>query len=275
MVGKIGSILGRHNVNIASMHVGRRTRRGRAIVVLLLDEAVAPRGHGEVSQGGGGRLRPPHPARAVTAPGGARPRPWRRTAQPPSSSRGRGAATRRSRGAGVQGEAARRRARAAASACRSTATGPSTGRSWRARPRSPSTAGAGACVPASRSPCPAGPGTRTKMGRVSCRHRRSPSSGRIWARTTSSASTTTTAAPGGDKGAIRASICLRLGALGRTLNVQTSTPRARVAASGAASPPDGRREGALLVRAAAGANEQLGPYRRPALVGAAVVEVGA
>jgi D-3-phosphoglycerate dehydrogenase len=41
MVGKIGSILGRHNVNIASMHVGRRTKRGGAIVVLLLDEAVS------------------------------------------------------------------------------------------------------------------------------------------------------------------------------------------------------------------------------------------
>jgi hypothetical protein len=27
-------------VNIASMHVGRRTKRGRAIVVLLLDEDV-------------------------------------------------------------------------------------------------------------------------------------------------------------------------------------------------------------------------------------------
>ncbi|MFI5042028.1 MAG: ACT domain-containing protein, partial [Acidimicrobiales bacterium] len=42
MVGEIGSILGRNNVNIASMHVGRRTRRGRAIVVLLLDEDVPP-----------------------------------------------------------------------------------------------------------------------------------------------------------------------------------------------------------------------------------------
>ncbi|HXH81896.1 MAG TPA: phosphoglycerate dehydrogenase [Candidatus Tectomicrobia bacterium] len=42
MVGRIGSILGRHNVNIASMHVGRRTRRGSAIVVLLLDEDVTP-----------------------------------------------------------------------------------------------------------------------------------------------------------------------------------------------------------------------------------------
>jgi D-3-phosphoglycerate dehydrogenase len=38
VVGKIGSILGRLNVNIASMHVGRRTKRGRAIVVLILDE---------------------------------------------------------------------------------------------------------------------------------------------------------------------------------------------------------------------------------------------
>jgi D-3-phosphoglycerate dehydrogenase len=42
MVGRIGSILGRQNVNIASMHVGRREKRGRAIVVLILDEDLAP-----------------------------------------------------------------------------------------------------------------------------------------------------------------------------------------------------------------------------------------
>jgi D-3-phosphoglycerate dehydrogenase len=42
MVGKIGSVLGRHNINIASMHVGRREKRGRAIVVLLLDEDLPP-----------------------------------------------------------------------------------------------------------------------------------------------------------------------------------------------------------------------------------------
>jgi D-3-phosphoglycerate dehydrogenase len=42
MVGRIGSILGRQNVNIASMHVGRRSKRGRAIVVLILDEDLAP-----------------------------------------------------------------------------------------------------------------------------------------------------------------------------------------------------------------------------------------
>ncbi|MBI1845994.1 MAG: ACT domain-containing protein, partial [Candidatus Rokubacteria bacterium] len=38
VVGTIGSLLGRLNVNIASMHVGRKEKRGRAIVVLLLDE---------------------------------------------------------------------------------------------------------------------------------------------------------------------------------------------------------------------------------------------
>ncbi len=42
MVGRIGSLLGRHNVNIASMHVGRKVKRGRAIVVLILDEDLAP-----------------------------------------------------------------------------------------------------------------------------------------------------------------------------------------------------------------------------------------
>jgi D-3-phosphoglycerate dehydrogenase len=38
VVGKIGSLLGRHNVNIGAMQVGRRAKRGRAIVVLSLDE---------------------------------------------------------------------------------------------------------------------------------------------------------------------------------------------------------------------------------------------
>jgi D-3-phosphoglycerate dehydrogenase len=42
VIGRIGSILGRLGVNIASMHVGRRAKRGRAIVVLLLDEDLEP-----------------------------------------------------------------------------------------------------------------------------------------------------------------------------------------------------------------------------------------
>jgi D-3-phosphoglycerate dehydrogenase len=41
VVGKIGTLLGRLNVNIAAMQVGRRARRGRAIVVLNLDEGVS------------------------------------------------------------------------------------------------------------------------------------------------------------------------------------------------------------------------------------------
>jgi D-3-phosphoglycerate dehydrogenase len=49
MVGKIGSVLGRSNVNIASMHVGRRTKRGRAIVVLILDEDLTNEQVGEVA----------------------------------------------------------------------------------------------------------------------------------------------------------------------------------------------------------------------------------
>jgi D-3-phosphoglycerate dehydrogenase len=40
MVGRIGTTLGGMGVNIASMHVGRKTKRGRAIVVLILDEEL-------------------------------------------------------------------------------------------------------------------------------------------------------------------------------------------------------------------------------------------
>ena len=51
MVGRIGSILGQANVNIASMHVGRRVKRGRAIVVLILDEDLAPEQVDAVARG--------------------------------------------------------------------------------------------------------------------------------------------------------------------------------------------------------------------------------
>jgi D-3-phosphoglycerate dehydrogenase len=40
MIGRIGTTLGTLNINIASMHVGRRAKRGRAIVVLILDEEL-------------------------------------------------------------------------------------------------------------------------------------------------------------------------------------------------------------------------------------------
>jgi D-3-phosphoglycerate dehydrogenase / 2-oxoglutarate reductase len=50
MVGRIGTTLGGLGVNIASMHVGRKSKRGRAIVVLILDEDLAPAQVAEVAR---------------------------------------------------------------------------------------------------------------------------------------------------------------------------------------------------------------------------------
>ncbi len=40
MIGKIGIILGQHEVNIAGMQVGRHHRGGEAIMVLNVDDAI-------------------------------------------------------------------------------------------------------------------------------------------------------------------------------------------------------------------------------------------
>ena len=40
IIGKIGSLLGSHNVNIASMQVGRKIVRGEAVMVLSLDDPL-------------------------------------------------------------------------------------------------------------------------------------------------------------------------------------------------------------------------------------------
>jgi D-3-phosphoglycerate dehydrogenase len=42
MVGKIGTILGEANINIANMAVGRREKRGQAVVALTLDDPAGP-----------------------------------------------------------------------------------------------------------------------------------------------------------------------------------------------------------------------------------------
>jgi D-3-phosphoglycerate dehydrogenase len=44
MIGKVGTILGEHNINIAGMHVGRLQARpgGRSVMVLALDNPVPP-----------------------------------------------------------------------------------------------------------------------------------------------------------------------------------------------------------------------------------------
>ncbi|TMF36231.1 MAG: ACT domain-containing protein [Chloroflexi bacterium] len=41
VVGKVGSILGEHDVNIASMQVGRDAPRGNAMMILAVDDRVA------------------------------------------------------------------------------------------------------------------------------------------------------------------------------------------------------------------------------------------
>lgn len=42
IIGHLGSVLGEHNVNIASMQVGRRIVRGDAVMVLSLDDPIPP-----------------------------------------------------------------------------------------------------------------------------------------------------------------------------------------------------------------------------------------
>jgi D-3-phosphoglycerate dehydrogenase len=49
MVGKFGTVLGNHNVNIAHMDVGRKGRGEQAVVILTLDEAISPEVKAEMS----------------------------------------------------------------------------------------------------------------------------------------------------------------------------------------------------------------------------------
>jgi D-3-phosphoglycerate dehydrogenase len=40
MIGKLGTIMGKHDINIASMNLGRSEKKGEAMVILSLDSAV-------------------------------------------------------------------------------------------------------------------------------------------------------------------------------------------------------------------------------------------
>jgi D-3-phosphoglycerate dehydrogenase len=42
MIGQIGTIMGAHDINIAAMNLGRREKKGEAMVILSLDSAVPP-----------------------------------------------------------------------------------------------------------------------------------------------------------------------------------------------------------------------------------------
>ena len=51
MIGRIGTIMGAHDINIAAMNLGRREKRGEAMVILSLDSAVPAEVLEEVKKG--------------------------------------------------------------------------------------------------------------------------------------------------------------------------------------------------------------------------------
>ncbi|MDE2141935.1 MAG: ACT domain-containing protein, partial [Elusimicrobia bacterium] len=50
VIGRVGTLLGRAGVNIADMRVGRRSAHGEAVMVLNVDDAVAPEVRAELSR---------------------------------------------------------------------------------------------------------------------------------------------------------------------------------------------------------------------------------
>lgn len=50
MIGRIGTIMGKHDINIASMNLGRSEKKGEAMVILSLDSAVPPEVQAEIRQ---------------------------------------------------------------------------------------------------------------------------------------------------------------------------------------------------------------------------------
>ncbi|HTU00811.1 MAG TPA: ACT domain-containing protein, partial [Candidatus Sulfotelmatobacter sp.] len=50
VIGFMGTLLGKHNVNIAGMALGRRERGGRAVSVVNVDDAVPPEVLAEIRQ---------------------------------------------------------------------------------------------------------------------------------------------------------------------------------------------------------------------------------
>ncbi|MEX2420737.1 MAG: ACT domain-containing protein, partial [Actinomycetota bacterium] len=55
VIGKVGTILGRHDINIATMDVGRASRGGSALMGLTLDTAVGQEVIDEITAAIGGR----------------------------------------------------------------------------------------------------------------------------------------------------------------------------------------------------------------------------
>ena len=64
VIGRVGTILGQHEVNIATMDVGRASRGGTALMGLTLDTPVGPDVTDEITAAIGGRS-----ARFILLPG--------------------------------------------------------------------------------------------------------------------------------------------------------------------------------------------------------------
>ncbi len=50
IIGRVGTVLGQHQVNIAGMHVGREAQGGRAVMILQLDNPVPPEAFEQIRQ---------------------------------------------------------------------------------------------------------------------------------------------------------------------------------------------------------------------------------
>ena len=48
VIGSVGTVLGRHRVNIAGMQLGRHRRGGEALMVLNVDDAIPPDAEAEI-----------------------------------------------------------------------------------------------------------------------------------------------------------------------------------------------------------------------------------
>jgi D-3-phosphoglycerate dehydrogenase len=57
VIGKVGTIVGQHGINIATMDVGRASRGGTALMGLTLDTPVGPEVIDEITSSIGGRAR--------------------------------------------------------------------------------------------------------------------------------------------------------------------------------------------------------------------------
>jgi D-3-phosphoglycerate dehydrogenase len=50
IIGRVGTVLGNYQVNIAGMHVGRAAMGGRAVMILQVDNPIPPEAFAQIRQ---------------------------------------------------------------------------------------------------------------------------------------------------------------------------------------------------------------------------------